>query len=84
MALVFIRLVSRAAARHCRTLLCCQVYRPCNRLVLQPIRICLRFAGDGQGGHVVFSLYHWLRLEGEGRVSYMLMHLLNDQSSSLS
>ncbi len=62
-ALNFIRLTSKVAARHFRTWLCRQVYRPCDQLVLQPTRICLRFGGDGQRGHVGSSPYHWLRFE---------------------
>ncbi len=62
--LVVFLLLSRAAARLLSTWLCLQVYRPCMRLVLQPVKICLRVAGVGQRALIGSSPYHWWRFFG--------------------
>lgn len=46
--------------------------RPCDRLVMQPTRMCLRFELElDRGGNAGFSLYHCWRLKGEGRTSHL-------------
>lgn len=54
------------AAKHLRTLLCVQVYRPWERLTLHPVRMCLSVVVVEYGGHERSSFIHWLRFLGWG------------------
>lgn len=71
--LVVCLLVSRATARLLRTWLCLQVYRPCVRLVLHPVKMCLSVAGVGQRAQVGSSPYQSWRFFGDGSVSYVAL-----------
>ena len=66
-------LFSSTAAKLLRTWLCLQVYRPCVRLVLQPVRMCLRVPGVGQRAQVGSSPYHWWRFFGDGSRSLVAL-----------
>lgn len=65
-ALMDIHLVSGLVAST-RTWLCRRVQQPCDRLVLQPTKMCFRLAEDGQSLHLGFSPYQWFMLIGDGK-----------------
>ena len=66
-ALVAVIFVSIVAARHLSTWLCLYIYLPWERLILQPVRMCLRVAGVEHSGQDGSSFSHCCRFLGEGR-----------------